>query len=174
MRPLEKLTDFVLSNPVSKGIEKGVAVLAEWISTPSHVRAMRRLSETLQAARDGDIEAVKKFLNKERGVDYQNHPFVKTLLSEAAEHGQKEIVRMLLERGASAVGEDGGREPAEVALKNGHLSVVELLHDYVKCKGLPSSKKLKQAFLRVHELRAKDAGNTEKVEQVPSKRGPAV
>lgn len=156
MSLLEKLANFVLNNRLSKAVGKAVEYTADWITTPSHVRAMREAGLVVQAARAGDIEKVKKALKKESRIDYANAPFIKMLLSEAAEHGQKEIVQLLLDRGASPVGEDRGLEHAEAALIGGHVSIVELLYKSANDKGVPTTEKLKNAFSRAQEVRAKE------------------
>jgi ankyrin repeat protein len=156
MSALEKLTNFILNNPASKAISQAFDAAAEWIANPPHVRAMLKTSRILQAARDGDIETVKKALKKEGKIDYKNEIFISKLLCVAAENGQKEIVQMLLDRGASAVSQDWqGIEPAEAATKGGHFCIVELLYNHINEKGLPPTDKLKNAFTLAQDARTK-------------------
>ena len=160
MSALEKFTNFLMNNPVSKEIGRAVQTAAEWISTPAHVRAMLKSSRILQSAEDGDVDALKKALNKESKIDYKNDPFIKQLVSRAAEYGRKDVVQMLLDKGASPVSTDWqGFEPAEVALKGGHLSVVELLYNHANDKGPLPTDKLKNAFSVAQDTRAKQLEN---------------
>lgn len=152
---LERFTNFILNNPVSKAIGSAIESTAEYISSPPHVRAVRKDSRIIDSAKDGDVKALEKALKKAGNIDYANDTFVKILVAEAAENGQKEVLQLLLNKGASPVGEDRwGIEPAEAALKAGKLSIVELLHDDASKKGLPITDKLRNAFSAAQEARA--------------------
>lgn len=176
MTAFERFTNLVLQNPVSKAAWKSVERIAEWITSPSHVRAMQKLSRIVDSARKGEVDALKKSL---RGLDknhYENEPFVQTLLAAGAENGQKEVVQLLLDRGASANGEYNGLAHAERALMAGHISIVEILYKHQESTGLPPSGKLSQAFSMTRAAREKegnnDVSNQKKSDQMPRSENP--
>lgn len=161
MSALEKFTNFVLQNPAAKAVKTAVRATAEWITTPSHVRAMLELSRIVDTARSGNIDALEKHLRKLDRSHFENEPFIKTLVAAAAEHGQKEVVQMLLDKGASAEGEYNGLVHAERALQAGHASIVETLHTHTVNKGLQPSAKLSVAFAKAQLVLEKSRENPE-------------
>ncbi|MDA7520848.1 ankyrin repeat domain-containing protein, partial [bacterium] len=95
----------------------------------------------IQAARDGDIEAVKQHLAAGANVNakdtkgkVQEVPFQKgwTSLHHAAGAGHKEIVQLLIKKkadtNAKAPKSSGGHTPID--LTRGHPEITELLHKH--------------------------------------------
>ena len=85
----------------------------------------------LQAAKDGNIEAVRRLLYS--GMLHVNCGFgsyLETPLYRAAKHGQKDVVQLLLDLGAEPNKADIlGWNPLYVAAQQGHGDVVQLLID---------------------------------------------
>lgn len=81
------------------------------------------------AARDGDLEGLRRWL--EEGVDpnYQHPEFGTTPLIAAAERGQLEAVRLLVEMGADPRLESEWEKCSATAAarEQGHLEVVKYL-----------------------------------------------
>ena len=61
----------------------------------------------IQAAKDGDIEAVKQHLAAGANVNAKEGISEKTPLHEAASSGHKEIVELLIAKGANVNAKDG-------------------------------------------------------------------
>ena len=95
----------------------------------------------IQAARDGDIEAVKQHLAAGANVNakdtkgkVQEVPFQKgwTSLHHAAGAGHKEIVQLLIKKEAdtNAKGPKGSGGHTPIDLTRGHPEITELLHKH--------------------------------------------
>lgn len=82
----------------------------------------------LQAVRKGDVAAVRAALDAGVPADVKFR-YDRTALSFAADRGQVEIVRLLLERGADVNAKDSfyGVTPIVWAASNGHAEVARLL-----------------------------------------------
>jgi ankyrin repeat protein len=82
----------------------------------------------LQAVRKGDLAAAKAALDAGVPVDAKFR-YDRTALSFAADRGQAEIVKLLLDRGADANAKDSfyGVTPIVWAANNGHAEVARLL-----------------------------------------------
>ncbi len=76
-----------------------------------------------QAARQGDVDQLEAHFHHSSDLD-QAGPEGRTALTAASRAGQREAVRLLLERGATA-----GAGPLAAAAAEGHRAVVELLLD---------------------------------------------
>ena len=83
------------------------------------------------AAAEGDAQAVAAWLDKGGGVDARcSERGDSTLLMAAAYGGQKAVVRMLLQRGASVNLQDSlGHTALMAATANGHTTIVQPLLD---------------------------------------------
>lgn len=81
------------------------------------------------AAAEGDLENVRKLIERGQGVNAQG-ALNRTALHQAAMSGKLEVVLYLLERGANknAIG-NSGETPLHLAVLNGHRNVVEALLD---------------------------------------------
>lgn len=81
------------------------------------------------AAAEGDLENVRKSIERGQGVNVQG-ALNRTALHQAAMNGKLEVVLYLLERGANknAIG-NSGETPMHLAVVNGHRNVVEVLLD---------------------------------------------
>ena len=79
------------------------------------------------AAVEGNIEIVKKYLDDGNDVDFKNYDFM-TPLHFAAIGGHKEIAELLITKGADVnVKGIGGWTPLHGAAANGHKEIAELL-----------------------------------------------
>ncbi len=88
----------------------------------------QQVRELFQAARAGDLEAVRALVDG--GVPAETeHTWGMTALTVAAEHGHLDVVRFLLEQGAdpNAHYTFHNYRPVEVALSQGHVEVAILL-----------------------------------------------
>lgn len=83
--------------------------------------------ELITAAGDGDIETVKRLLDKGANIDARNEAYDTPLLV-ASENGEIEIVDLLLKMGAKIEGGSGGTLLRKAAF-NGHTEIVKLLLD---------------------------------------------
>ncbi|SHE91639.1 Ankyrin repeat-containing protein [Fodinibius roseus] len=81
----------------------------------------------LEAAENGDIEAVKRHLSEGTDVDTSDE-HKRTALMKAAKHGHTEIVKCLLDEGADVnVRDNRGTSALYWASSNGHHEIVQLL-----------------------------------------------
>ena len=69
-------------------------------------------STTHQAVFDGNVGAIKKYLDSGAEVDAKDDKFVGTFLHWASAGGQKEIVKLLIEKGADVNAKDGDGDTA--------------------------------------------------------------
>ncbi len=84
-------------------------------------------AELLQAAFNGNAEAVKSCLDRGADVNSRNNNGA-TPLFLAAFQNRPDLVQLLLERGAdSTIANNGGKAPREVAAREGHNGIVALL-----------------------------------------------
>ena len=89
------------------------------------------LPALILAAKEGNIEAVKQHLAAGTDVNVKDH-FARTPLSAAAYFGHKEVVRLLISKGADVnttvtSGDFKGETPLHNAAWQGHKEVAELL-----------------------------------------------
>lgn len=98
------------------------------LAAASPLRAGTPEEDLLQAVRLGDVAAVKALLDKGVPVDTK-YRYDRTPLSFAADRGNVEMVRLLLERGANADAEDTfyHSTPLGSAAYKGNAEVVRLL-----------------------------------------------
>ncbi|MCK4782622.1 MAG: ankyrin repeat domain-containing protein, partial [Desulfobacteraceae bacterium] len=81
-----------------------------------------------EAAAIGDVELVSSLLDKGVGVDSWDDPFKKTALHRAAISGHKDVVELLLAKGADIeVGKFHVGTALHYATEKGHKEIVELL-----------------------------------------------
>jgi ankyrin repeat protein len=81
-----------------------------------------------QAARDGDLTAVRTLLKDNRDVVFAKDTYGRTPLHRAAAHGNKDVAQLLLANKAEVDARDAQAcTPLHHAALWGHLSVVELL-----------------------------------------------
>ncbi len=84
-----------------------------------------------EAARTGNIEAVKQHLDAETDVDVRSFIAKETPLHEAAASGHKEIVELLIAKGADVNATPLHKElnstPLDYAASSGHKEIAELL-----------------------------------------------
>jgi ankyrin repeat protein len=81
-----------------------------------------------QAAGDGDIEGVKKCIEKNPKLLNARNPDGRTALHEAAAEGQAEIVEFLLSKKADMnVKDKKGQTALHLAAKDGYIEVISLL-----------------------------------------------
>lgn len=154
MSALEKFTNFILSNPVSKAVGSALEKATELVIYSPLQRDMLRLTKVLHATQNGDLGYVEKALKKEGNNDYVNDPVIKMLMHEASANGHEKIVQMLLNKGALAEGSGKDIEYAEAALKGNHIATVEVLYNHVNAKGMQPSDRLKNAFSQAQALRS--------------------
>ena len=80
-----------------------------------------------KAVRDGNIEAVKQYLDAGTDVNAKEENGV-TPLHQAAFYGQKEVVELLIAKGADVNAKEGdGWTPLHFAAEGGHNETAELL-----------------------------------------------
>jgi len=92
---------------------------------PTGVKAPDNLIR--KAVRDGNIEAVKQYLDAGTDVNAKEENGV-TPLHQAAFYGQKEVVELLIAKGADVnAKEEEGWTPLHFAAEGGHKEVAELL-----------------------------------------------
>jgi len=92
---------------------------------PTGVKAPDNLIR--KAVRDGNIEAVKQYLDAGTDVNAKDENGV-TPLHQAAFYGQKEVVELLIAKGADVnAKEEDGWTPLHFAAMEGHTKVAELL-----------------------------------------------
>jgi ankyrin repeat protein len=91
-------------------------------------RTASRNDDLLSAIRQGDAAAVKALLAQGTPADAK-YRYDRTALSFAADRGDVEIVKLLLERGADVNAKDTfyGATPLTWAASNGHVEVARLL-----------------------------------------------
>ena len=83
-----------------------------------------------QAAKDGNIEAVKQHLADGVDVNAKDDEYGATSLHITAEYGYKEIVKLLIDAGADVHEKDkNGSTPLHDAALNGQKEIAELLID---------------------------------------------
>ena len=103
--------------------------------------------ELIKASRDGDMETVKKLLNKKENVEAINATVFSlgnyNALSAASENGRIEIVQFLLDKGAKA-----DKDAVEHASKGGYIKIVKL---FVEEEGVVVEGDLGQEALRLAE-----------------------
>lgn len=81
-----------------------------------------------KASADGNIEYVKKCIDRGENIETKDLYYKRTMLSLASMHGQQDIVRLLLDYGADAETRDWcEKTPIMHASENGYLEIVELL-----------------------------------------------
>jgi len=104
--------------------------LALALLCPLNVSAQNLNEEFFAAARKGDIAAVTAFLDKGVNVNEKTR-YGATALSYACDHGNVELVKLLLERGADVNVKDTfyGEVPLGWALSKGNAQIVRLLLD---------------------------------------------
>ena len=85
----------------------------------------------VNAARDGDMKAVKSLLDKGASVNARDEDFGTTPLMNAAQYGHTDIVRLLLKKGADANAKTNnvGSTALMDAAQHGHTDIVRLLLD---------------------------------------------
>lgn len=85
-------------------------------------------TELIQAARDGEIDRVRRLLAASVKIDAANH-VGNTALTEAAYNRRTEIVRLLLEAGANkdAANHDGETALILAVCNDGQTEIVQLL-----------------------------------------------
>ena len=88
-----------------------------------------------QAAKEGDIEAVKQHLAA--GVDVNaKSKFGRTPLHSAAYYGQKEVAELLIGEGVNVnVKRDNGETPLDLAIINNKTETADLLRKHGGKKG---------------------------------------
>ena len=81
-----------------------------------------------EAAKEGNIEAVKQQLAAGTDVDAKDDKFGLTLLHMAAANNQNEIAKLLIKEGANVnIKDEDAQTPIHYASVNGHVDIVELL-----------------------------------------------
>lgn len=105
-----------------------------------HLRKHGAFCDICTAAFIGDLEQVRKLLDKDRSLANKPSPYVSyyacsgTPLKNAASGGQLEVVKLLLERGADPNLPEEGIAPRGHALHaavcNGHIEIVKLLLEH--------------------------------------------
>jgi hypothetical protein len=93
------------------------------------VRQQFFLNEPMAIAADqGDVDEVRRLLDRGASPDSWGVDSVNTALIGAARHGHARVVQLLLERGANPAISDGDRKSAlQHAREGGHQEVVRLL-----------------------------------------------
>ena len=82
----------------------------------------------IQAAKDGNIEAVKQHLAKDTDVNAKSGPVGRTPLHEAALRGHKEVVELLIDKVADVNAKNwDGLSPLHYAALTGRKETAELL-----------------------------------------------
>jgi hypothetical protein len=106
-------------------VSAGVVILG------GEIRQQYFLNEPLvTACGDGDMTKVQELLARGASPDAYGIDFVGTALIAAASSGHREIVTLLLRRGAHVGLEDSsGRTAAERARENGHDEIAQMLDD---------------------------------------------
>ncbi len=105
--------------------EPSVALTASPGATPTPAAAPSNIAE---AARDGNLEAVERFLSEGVLADAFDRKTGRTALHFASEGGHHEVAELLFLRGApiDSTGRDGVT-PLDLARQNGHQEIVELI-----------------------------------------------
>lgn len=86
-----------------------------------------RVATFISAARDGEIEAVKKFLDEGMDVNAKNKSG-NTALMEACGTGQEDVISLLLDKGADAKAKNNiGETAASKAIKNRKFNALVVL-----------------------------------------------
>ncbi len=94
-----------------------------------------KIKRLLQAAKEGSLEEIKFLLDQKVNVDAidPSDPLQSTPLHLAAENGQTDAARLLLQHGADpnkARVDENGRSPLHLAAGNGHSALIEVLLEY--------------------------------------------
>jgi len=107
---------------------KAALLLAAFMAAAGLARAGAREDDLLAAIRKGDVAAVKALLDQGVAVDTKFR-YDRTALSFAADRGQVEMVKLLLERGANPEAEDTFYHATALgmAAQKGHAEIVSLL-----------------------------------------------
>ena len=88
-------------------------------------------AELLRAVDRGDLESAKKWLKKGANVNAVEKNWGQTPLHKAARKGHKDIVELLIAKGANVNAADKyGETPLFWAARNGHKDVAELLRKH--------------------------------------------
>ena len=113
-------------------VAAGVCLLLALVAAMLHELAERKgagPSALHQAAREGDVEAVRALLGKGQDVDSRTEDGA-TPLHEAAIGGHVEVVELLLTSGAEAnATKDSGATPLYFAELKGQTRVAEILRE---------------------------------------------
>ncbi|WP_051359856.1 ankyrin repeat domain-containing protein [Adhaeribacter aquaticus] len=82
---------------------------------------MAEANNPIEAVKSGNLEEVKSLLDNEPDIVNTKDNKGYTLLHLAAQEGNGDLIKLLLERGAdiNALTEDG-QSPMEIAIKQGH------------------------------------------------------
>jgi len=116
----------VLASPMLLSCTNGTLSKTIAVSTPE--KDMSQLNkDLLYAAREGDIEAVKRLLAKGADVNAKDNWGI-TALMWTAWPGHTEIVNLLISKGADVNAKDkNGRTALMEAAAGGHTEIVEML-----------------------------------------------
>jgi len=129
----EETVKYVEGRPGSLPMQEEVEAEARASETFQQVKRSERSGEgeaLCLAARSGKIEAVIVLLGMGANVDGVGRRTGRTALHEAALQGHAEIVRLLLDSGASTSVQDANREtPRDLAQRAGRADILVLLDE---------------------------------------------
>ena len=123
-RPMKRSFNFAIGNRFTDGLIIIIAIvlLVVFLREPKPPKISIH-----QAAKDGNIEAVKQDLADGTDVNAKDDKG-RTPLHDAAEEGQKEIAEMFIAAGADVNAKNNlGGTPLHEAAASGHKEIVELL-----------------------------------------------
>jgi ankyrin repeat protein len=93
---------------------------------------MKATDKLLEAMRENDLQAVRKALDSGSDPRTKYDDSI-TPLHFAAQNGQHDIARLLIERGAEATSRNrAGDTPSDLAAKHGHIDLAKKLDEVAK------------------------------------------